>query len=214
MERVEYLLNSCVAQAKWHLEQYKKFNYYATYYRCLYESYSSKWQEERSRRNTDVDAVDWNEAYTNIAGNCSYEKTNISPERKKKKRKKKRKSYAEKIESDDENNEFEMDESFKEFLLKSAEHRKQRDAEKAKQVDEKSDDVSMECVEYVDVLRKGPEGTVLPPTAFNRKQIYEEKYGAKGTTILSLETALQWKYNKFIDSMPTSPWPALPLRFK
>ena len=62
------------------------------------------------------------------------------------------------------------------------------------------------------VMRKGPDGSVLPPTALNRKLLYEEKYGESGTTILSLETALQWKFNKFLDSTNPVTWPALPLR--
>lgn len=62
------------------------------------------------------------------------------------------------------------------------------------------------------VLRKGPDGTVLPPTAHNRKKLYEEKYGEAGTTILSLETALQWKFNKVTDTCSPILWPALPLR--
>ena len=63
------------------------------------------------------------------------------------------------------------------------------------------------------VLRKGPDGTDLPPTAINRKLLYERKYDSKGTTILSLETALQWKFNKFIDQHSPKLWPAIPLKF-
>jgi len=62
------------------------------------------------------------------------------------------------------------------------------------------------------VLRKGPDGTVLPPTAQNRKKLYDDKYGDSGTTILSLETALQWKFNKVTDTCSPILWPALPLR--
>ena len=62
-------------------------------------------------------------------------------------------------------------------------------------------------------MKKGPDGTVLPPTASNRKEMYETKYGEAGTTILSLETAVQWKFNKFMDISSPSPWPCIPLRF-
>lgn len=62
------------------------------------------------------------------------------------------------------------------------------------------------------VLHKGPEGTKLPPTAQNRKELYEKKYGKQGTTVLSLETALQWKFNKAKDSSSPVMWPAIPIR--
>ena len=65
---------------------------------------------------------------------------------------------------------------------------------------------------YFSVLHRGPEGTTLPPTAQNRKELYDEKYGEKGTTILSLETALQWKYNKLKDTCSPIMWPAIPIR--
>ena len=65
---------------------------------------------------------------------------------------------------------------------------------------------------YLLVLHKGPEGTKLPPTAQNRKELYEKKYGKRGTTVLSLETALQWKFNKVKDSSSPVMWPAIPIR--
>jgi len=123
---------------------------------------------------------------------------------------------AEQMESD--GSEYELDKGFKDFLRQSAEFRKERDAAKQKKENDQgsqnvNDEIRSECVEYVDILRKGPDGTILPPTASNRKELYEEKYGDAGTKILSLETALQWKFNSVVDTTSPKPWPTLPIRF-
>merc|ERR1712013_749828 len=130
---------------------------------------------------------------------------------------------AETMESSEESD-GEIDVGYQEFMRQSEQFRKERDAVRVKcstrggskgvgKNTNEEDETPLQCVEYVDVLRKGPDGTILPPTASNRKQLYEEKYGSAGTKILSLETALQLKFNSVIDSSSPKPWPALPIRF-
>jgi len=142
----------------------------------------------------------------------------VRPPRKKKKKKRRCKSNVAKDHDDaiesEEDSGMEVDPAFREFLRQSAQFRMERDAEKkAASKNNKEGDIAEteECVEYVDVMCKGPEGTTLPPTAQNRETLYREQYGARGTALLSMETALQWQFNKFSDAMRPKPWPSIPL---
>ncbi|XP_002160989.1 gem-associated protein 8 [Hydra vulgaris] len=187
---LSYMTTTCNTQAKWHLEQYKRFSFYSEYYSNLKANKEScHTHVNNSRHSYDHPSLN--------SGNSNKLKS------KNKKRKNQKKEECE--------SEFELDQQFVDFLRQSSEFKKKRDADKIANL--KENDPTEDSVEYVDVLQKGPDGTVLPPTALNRKQIYEEKYGNSGTLVLSLETALQWKFNKFIDKSSPCLWPALPIRF-
>jgi len=150
--------------------------------------------------------------------------------KKKKKRRRRRrkmsKTESETIEEEEETD-LEIEPAFKEFLRQSLQFKREREAAKRQarsggyskcddddNLDSTLDDTDSDSddnTEYVDLMKKGPEGTILPPTATNRKELYDSRYGTKGTTILSLETALQWKFMQFIDQKSPTLWPNLPL---
>jgi len=226
-KKVEHIIQSCDAHAKWHLQQYQNYCYYARYYARYYHSLQqSGHRQHKKHKNT-------THCHQSTAG-CGYyfsDKSRINSRKAYKKQRRNREGVpnnqnnkatkdnvelAEQIESD--GSEYELDKGFKDFLRQSAEFRKERDAAKQKKKNDLgsqnvNDEIRSECVEYVDILRKGPDGTILPPTASNRKELYEEKYGDAGTKILSLETALQWKFNSVVDTTSPKPWPTLPIRF-
>jgi len=149
-----------------------------------------------------------------------------TPKKSKKKKKRRRRRKVSKTESEiteEEETDVEIDPAFKEFLRQSIQFKKERDAAKKRTGSSKHNDANEDSMiddadsetdentEYVDLMRKGPEGTILPPTATNRKELYDSRYGPKGTTILSLETALQWKFMQFSDQKSPILWPNLPL---
>lgn len=173
----------------------------------------------------DVDANTGGVTLSAATTNNNIDTTTVNLSSKKKKKKKKRRCKSNVMRNPDESEmateegNMEVDPAFREFLRQSAKFRMERDA--AKKVSAVSntnndndgmvDAEAEECVEYVDVMCKGPEGTILPPTARNREALYYERYGSRGTALLSMETAVQWQFNKFCDAMRPKPWPSIPL---
>lgn len=233
--RVEEIIKSCNSQAKWHLQQHQNYSYYAKYYERYYHSFKQSQLQQQKLKNNPPPGCGY---YFSEEKSSNYPLPLKASKRQRRISNNKNRSggfsknhhvsitrenveLAEQIESD--GSEYELDKGFKEFLRQSAEFRKERDAAKFKRTTNNNNDpltddnneksVVTECVEYVDILRKGPDGTILPPTASNRKELYEEKYGDAGTKILSLETAIQWKFNTIVDNNSPKQWPTLPIRF-
>merc|ERR1711962_1617741 len=240
--RLDDVITYFTLQARHHLQQYKMYQYYAKYY-TKYRTQLSKSKDKAGGASPACTASRKTGHTTDSSCGYYFKSSTTHPLKTKKRSRRNRKrrqrlssfnvstevagcskgrvEVAEAIESSDESDE-EIDIGYQEFMRQSEQFRKERDATRVMRntrgrgrdaMEDESEDVPLECVEYVDVLRKGPDGTILPPTASNRKQMYEEKYGHCGTKILSLETALQWKFNSVIDSTSPKPWPALPIRF-
>lgn len=240
--RLEEAISYFSLQARYHLQQYEVYCYYAKYY--------AKCRKKMEKKKI-VNDADSKVKYNSRAGHttdssCGYyfkaNTTTFSKKRNTRRNKRRRGGgrvhghcnssievslpavnkdkveVAEDIESSDDSEE-EVDIGYQEFVRQSEEFRRERDLARLKATSKDTggnsneSDVPLQCVEYVDVLRKGPDGTILPPTALNRKQLYEEKYGGAGTKILSLETALQWNFNTVVDATSPKLWPALPIRF-
>jgi len=239
--RLEEAISYFALQARYHLQQYQVYCYYAKYY----GKYRKKLEKKKRVNDTDSKVKNSLRAGHTTDSSCGYyfkANTATSSKKRNKRRNKRRRGggrvhghfnssievslpavkdkveVAEDIESSDESDE-EVDIGYQEFVRQSVEFRKERDLARLKTTrkdtggNSNDSDVPLQCVEYVDVLRKGPDGTILPPTALNRKQLYEEKYGEAGTKILSLETALQWNFNSVVDATSPKLWPALPIRF-
>lgn len=222
-ERLHSMIHTCAQQARWHYEQYTRLQQCQQYFVYLLHHNShlhgNSWEEHLQNM------MSWQTTERKHSAGVSMDQQDIDQgssttcevqlEKKRRKKKKRRKSKQEpSLVKGESESDIALDDGFKEFLKESARFRAERDAKKntstmETNTDQKNDDV---VIEYVDILRKGPEGTKLPPTAQNRKELYEEKYGTKGTAILSLETALQWKFNKSKDSRSHVLWPAIPIR--
>ena len=58
---------------------------------------------------------------------------------------------------------------------------------------------------------KPVQASELPPVATDKRQLYAERYGEKGSDILKLETQLQLEFDRYCDSNKPSYWPSIPL---
>jgi len=227
-QQLQYMINACASQAQWHHQQFTKLQYSQQYFAYLlqHQQFLDPNYLDNFLRSLNDQQGAWNPPAAEPPGHVTttdqshahVTTTNQSPAHKKRKKKRKLKvkvhSGEDWTNATESESGLDLDDGYKQFLKESAKFRAERDAQKKKQhqTDEEGKEEDNIEVEYVDILHRGPEGTTLPPTAQNRKELYDKKYGEKGTTILSLETALQWKYNKLKDTCSPIMWPAIPLR--
>ena len=126
--RIDHLIQFYSAHAKWHLQQYKNYCYYARYYHSLKQTelanhpsqsnvtdsscgyYFTKGKNQRKRRNKRRIAKQLRKRRNNQNDPSTSMKDNVE--------------VAEQMESD--GSEYELDKGFQDFLRQSAEFRKER----------------------------------------------------------------------------------------
>uniref|UniRef100_A0A915BNL4 Gem-associated protein 8 n=1 Tax=Parascaris univalens TaxID=6257 RepID=A0A915BNL4_PARUN len=121
----------------------------------------------------------------------------------------------------DEEEEVEIDEEMAAFLRKTAEHRKQRDAERLKENNKKSDYwMEINGEDYILADKIGVEGashrtTAMPNVGAEEQakhELREKLYGKDANKIAAMEAALQIRYEQYIANTDAQMWPIIPLK--
>ena len=108
---LNYMTSMCDAQAKWHLEQYKRFSFYSTYYSRLKAN-------KDNLNNSSLKFKDPTATMSDDPSQNSGKRIKLKSRKQKKKRRNKKQEESE--------SEFELDQRFVEFLRQSSEFKKQR----------------------------------------------------------------------------------------
>uniref|UniRef100_F1LF75 Gem-associated protein 8 n=1 Tax=Ascaris suum TaxID=6253 RepID=F1LF75_ASCSU len=121
----------------------------------------------------------------------------------------------------DEEEEVEIDEEMAAFLRQTAEHRKQRDAERLKENNKRGDYwMEINGEDYILADKIGVEGashrtTATPNVAAEEQakhELREKFYGKDANKIAAMEAALQIRYEQYVANTDAQMWPIIPLK--